>query len=158
MEYNNEIEMYPDIIKSIGEYMKFNNYEYKVFETWHEFDQELKNRFQKEIEILGDFGKPDITVFYRENEQEEFKVLLIEVKLNDIVLKDIAQAKMYGDIFNADKVFLVAPCDIRRKIMVYYEYNNQIMSYSENREVKYVKFIDKNLQFQHAFPIGGELL
>lgn len=158
MGYSNEIEMYPDIIESIGEYMKFNNYEYKIFETWHEFDQELRNRFQKEIEILGDFGKPDITVFYRENTQEEFKVLLIEVKLNDVVLKDIAQAKMYGDIFNADKVFLVAPYNIRRKIMIYYEYNNQIMSYSKNREVKYVKFIDKNLQFQRAFPVGGELL
>ena len=157
-KYDNEIAMYPDIMNSISFYMDLFGYEYKVYETWHEFKPELRERFQKEIDILGDFGKPDITVLYRKDQQDEFKTLIIEAKLNSVVMKDIAQAKMYGDIFNADKVFLVAPCELRRMIEQYYYVNNNLFKYANNREIKYVKLIDKNLQLQQAIPIGGDIL
>lgn len=158
MEYSNEISMYPDIMDSIKKYMEFNKYEFKIYKTWKEFEPELKIMFQKEIEILQDFGKPDITVLYKNKFESKYKVLIIEVKLNDIVMKDIAQAKIYGDIFDADKVFLVGTKELRRKIKMYYEYNDNILKYSKDREIKYIRLDNKNLQMQQAFPIGGDLL
>ena len=148
VNYENEIAMYPDIMNSIKFYMDLFEYECKVFETWHEFKPELHEKFQKEIDILGDFGKPDITVLYRKSSDEDYKVLIIEVKLNSIVMKDIAQAKMYGDIFKADKVFLVAPYELRRMIKQYYYVN---------KEIKYVRLSDRNLLIQQSIPSGGEL-
>jgi hypothetical protein len=158
MEYSNEIAMYQDIMDSIGKYMEFNNYEFKIYKTWKEFDPELKEMFQKEIEILQDFGKPDITVLYKKNDEYKYKTLIIEVKLKDIVMKDIAQAKIYGDIFNADRVFLVGPKELRRKIKMYYKYNDNILKYSKDRKIKYIRLDNKNLQLQQVFPMGGNLL
>lgn len=156
-KYENENAMYPDIIKSILYNMELFGYQCKVFETWHEFKPELRERFQQEIDILGDFGKPDITVLYRKTDNEDYKVLIIEAKLHSIVLKDIAQAKMYGDIFRADKVFLVAPHDLRRKIEQYYYINKNIFRYYGYKEIKYVKLENHNLLLQSVIPSGGEL-
>ena len=156
MTYRHEVDMYPDIIDSIKKIMNLYGYEYEVFETWHEFPVRFKEKYQAESEILSDFGKPDITVFFNKDGQE--KVLIIEVKLNAIIMKDIAQAKMYGDIYNADEVFLVSPCDLQNKIINYYGINKNIFAYSDNRVIKYVSFKDKNLQVQNAFPPEGSLL
>ena len=145
VNYENEIAMYPDIMESIKFYMDLFGYECKVFETWHEFKPELRERFQREIDILGDFGKPD------------YKVLIIEAKLNSVVMKDIAQAKMYGDIFKADKVFLVAPYELRRMIEQYYYVNKNIFRYDGDKEIKYVRLSDRNLLIQQSIPSGGEL-
>lgn len=157
VNYENEIAMYPDIMNSIKFYMDLFEYECKLFETWHEFKPELHEKFQKEIDILGDFGKPDITVLYRKSSDEDYKVLIIEVKLNSIVMKDIAQAKMYGDIFKADKVFLVAPYELRRMIKQYYYVNKNIFRYDGDKEIKYVRLSDRNLLIQQSIPSGGEL-
>lgn len=156
--YENEIAMYPDIMNSIKFYMDLFKYECKIFETWHEFKPELRERFQKEIDILGDFGKPDITVLYKKSDMDDYKVLIIEAKLNSVVMKDIAQAKMYGDIFKADKVFLVAPCDLRRRIEQYYYMNKNLFRYDGDKEIKYVKCADHNLLLLQSIPSGGELL
>ena len=157
VNYENEIAMYPDIMESIKFYMDLFRYECKVFETWHEFKPELRERFQREIDILGDFGKPDITVLYRKSSDEDYKVLIIEAKLNSVVMKDIAQAKMYGDIFKADKVFLVAPYELRRMIEQYYYVNKNIFRYDGDKEIKYVRLSDRNLLIQQSIPSGGEL-
>ena len=157
VNYENEIAMYPDIMESIKFYMDLFGYECKVFETWHELKPELRERFQREIDILGDFGKPDITVLYRKSSDEDYKVLIIEAKLNSVVMKDIAQAKMYGDIFKADKVFLVAPYELRRMIEQYYYVNKNIFRYDGDKEIKYVRLSDRNLLIQQSIPSGGEL-
>lgn len=157
VNYENEIAMYPDIMESIKFYMDLFGYECNVFETWHEFKPELRERFQREIDILGDFGKPDITVLYRKSSDEDYKVLIIEAKLNSVVMKDIAQAKMYGDIFKADKVFLVAPYELRRMIEQYYYVNKNIFRYDGDKEIKYVRLSDRNLLIQQSIPSGGEL-
>lgn len=157
VNYENEIAMYPDIMESIRFYMDLFGYECKVFETRLEFKPELRERFQREIDILGGFGKPDITVLYRKSSDEDYKVLIIEAKLNSVVLKDIAQAKMYGDIFKADKVFLVAPCELRRMIEQYYYVNKNIFRYDCDKEIKYVRLSDRNLLIQQSIPSGGEL-
>ncbi|MDY4997341.1 MAG: hypothetical protein SO108_06575 [Bacilli bacterium] len=156
--YANEIAMYPDIMENLEYYMNFYGYnDFQIFKTWKEFPPTLQSLYQKEWDILGDLGKPDITVLYRKNPNEKYKTLIVEVKLNSIVLKDIAQAKMYGDIFKADKVFLVAPADLRRQIAQYYDVNNAIFTYC-NGQVRYVKFDNRNLQIQQSFPIGGDIL
>ena len=155
--YKDEEAMYPDIIESIKYYLKLYDYDFKIYETWHEFKPDFISRFQREIDILKDFGKPDITVFYKNKNMDDYKVLIIEAKKKSIVLKDIAQAKMYGDIFNADKVFLVSLHDLRRKIEQYYYVNKNIFKYSEGREIKFVKLYSRNLQLQQAIPVGGEL-
>ena len=64
---------------------------------------------------------------------------------------------MYGDIFNADKVFLVGPYELRRSIRQYYDVNHNILKYSNGRMMKFVQFKDKKLMLQNAFPEGGEL-
>lgn len=157
MKYKKEEEMYPDIIKSIECYMNFYGYAYEVFETWHEFRPSLITRYQKEIDILGSMGKPDLMVIYKDRNGNE-KTLIIEVKKENITLLHIAQAKMYGDIFNTDKVFLVGPYELRRQIRQYFDVNKNIFRFSENRIIKYVQFKDKKLLLQNAFPEGGELL
>ena len=151
--------MYPDIINSIDFYLKLYHYEYKIFETWHEISTDVRDRFQKEFEILGDLGKPDIMVFLKKEFDEEYKVLIIEAKVNSIVLKDIAQAKMYGDLYDADYVFLVSPEDLRRNIIRYSDTNKNLFRYSDNklslkREVKFIKISDKNLLINQPFPTG----
>lgn len=156
MEYKNEEEMYPDIIKNLKYYLNFYGYKYKVFETWHEFSTELTEKFQKELDILGTLGKPDIMVIYSTSTQEE-KTLIIEVKKTDITLLNVAQAKMYGDIFNADKVLLVGPYELRRSIKQYFDVNNNIFKYSNNRIMQFVQFKEKKLMIQNAFPEGGEI-
>ncbi len=155
-EYENEIAMYPDIMESISNYMKFYGYEYEVFETWHEFIGRIKEKYSSEFDILGDLGKPDIMILYKKQNQEE-RLLIIEVKIGSPVLKDFAQAKMYGDIFKADKVFLVAPYELRRNIGLFYEYNNCIFKYNFGT-VRYVRFTNKNLQIQTSVPAGGEII
>ena len=159
IKYENEIAMYPDIINNIEYYMNFYGYkDYKVFKTWKEFLPEIVEKYQKEYNILQNFGKPDITVLYRKNVQEEYKTLIIEVKNTPLTMNNIAQAKMYGDIFDAEKVFLVSPFDIPRRVIQYFPYNEKILSYGLSKKIRMVKFIDKNLQFQSSFPSGGEVL
>lgn len=157
MEYENEEAMYPDIIESIKHYMKFYGYTYDIFETWHEFNPNLSKKYQKEIDILGTIGKPDLMVIYNDKNSIE-KTLIIEVKKENITLINIAQAKMYGDIFNTDKVFLVGPYELRRQIKQYFDVNRNIFRFSENRTIKYVQFKDKKLLLQNAFPEGGDIL
>ena len=84
-------------------------------------------------------------------------MLIIEAKLNSVVMKDIAQAKMYGDIFKADKVFLVAPYELRRMIEQYYYVNKNIFGNDGDKEIKYVRLSDRNLLIQQSIPSGGEL-
>lgn len=156
IEYNNEIAMYPDIMNSISNYMKFYGYEYEVFETWHEFVGNIKEKYSTEYDILGDLGKPDIMILYKKPNSKE-KLLIIEVKISIPVLKDFAQAKMYGDIFKADKVFLVAPYELRRNIGQFYDYNNYLFKYNCGT-VRYVRFTNKNLQIQSSVPAGGEVI
>ena len=71
MEYNNEKEMYPDIIESIKYYMDFYGYPCKIFKTWQEFENELYEKYQKEFDILGNLGKPDIMVIYTDDMQKK---------------------------------------------------------------------------------------
>ena len=156
LQYENEIAMYPDIMTSISNYMSFYGYEYKVFETWHEFIGKIKEKYATEIDILGDLGKPDIMILYKKKKKKK-KLLIIEVKIGIPVLKDFAQAKMYGDIFKADKVFLVAPYELRRNIGQFYEYNNYLFKYNCGT-VRYVRFTNRNLQIQSSVPAGGEII
>jgi len=156
MEYKTEPEMYPYIIESVKYYMDFYGYQYEIFETWHEFKPKLVERYQKEIDILENLSKPDMMVIYSKVGEKE-KTLIIEVKNEQITLGHIAQAKMYGDIFNSSKVFLVGPDELRRQIRQYFDVNNNILKYTDNRIIKYVQFMDKKLLIHKAFPEGGEI-
>ena len=156
VNYENEIAMYPDIMESISNYMNFYGYKYEVFETWHEFVGRIKKKYSTEIDIIGDLGKPDIMILYKKPAEEE-KLLIIEVKIGIPVIKDFAQAKMYGDIFKADKVFLVAPYELRRNIEQFYYYNDYLLKYNCGI-VKYVRFVDRNLQIQSSIPAGGQII
>ena len=156
VRYSKEEEMYPDIINNLKFYFNLYGYENEIFETWHKFDSKLMAKYRREIDVLGFIGRPDIMAIYKKGNEE--KTLIIEVKKTDISLLNIAQAKMYGDIFNTDKVFLVGPYDLRNVIKDYYTYNTSIFRYGDNREIKYVRLEDKKLLFQNAFPVGGDML
>lgn len=157
-EYDNEISMYPDIIDSLTTIFNFYGYsdsDFKIYKTWKEFHPDLKTKYSKEIDILDKFANPDITVVYKDHSGHE-KTLIVEVKKGAIVMKDIAQAKIYGDIFDSDYVFLVSLIDLRRKVKEYYAVNNTILGYSKNRTIRFVQLKDSNLQLQTSFPTGGE--
>ncbi len=154
MGYKNEVDMYPDIINSISEKMEFREYKYKIFKTWQTFDDELKVLYPNAISILNKNVLPDITVIYK-NSANEQKCLIIEVKRDALIVKDIAQAKMYGDIFNADSVLLVSSKEIRKSFVEFSFINEHFLKCSNGTQLYTCVLDNKQLQTQNCFPCDG---
>lgn len=154
ISYHNEISMYPDIIESIIIQMNLLGYKYKIYKTWKEFDSEFKEKYSNEIAILNKEILPDITVIYKDSQNKE-KSLIIEVKKNAIMIKDLAQAKMYGDVFKADSVLLVSLEPIRKSFIEFNEINPFFMKCSNGAQLYTCTLENKNLQIQKSYPLDG---
>lgn len=149
--------MYQDIIDSISKKLLFLGYNYKVFKTWQTFDPELKEMYPQVCSILNKDVLPDITVIYS-NDKGEKKCLIIEVKKGNLTVKDIGQAKIYTDIFNADSALLVSLIKVRKSFVEFYKYNEHFLKCS-NRAQLYVCVLDNGqLQLQSCFPSDGGIL
>ncbi len=153
-EYKNEIAMYPDIIDSVSKKLSYLGYEHKVFETWHEFDPELRAMYPQVCSVLNKNVLPDIIVVY-ENENHEHKCLVIEVKLNALTVKDIGQAKIYTDIFNADSVLLVSLIKIRNSFVEFSKYNDNFLKCANGSQLYTCVLENKHLQLQSCYPSDG---
>ena len=157
MTYSKEIDMYPDIIKSISDIMSLYGYKFTVYKTWKTFDQELKDIYPNVVATLNKETLPDLTVIYH-NSSGQQKCLIIEVKIGDLIVKDIAQAKMYGDIFNADSVLLVSLKSIRKSFIEFSKINDCFLRCT-NRSQLYTCVLQNGvLQTQNCYPPDGGLI
>ncbi len=152
--YNQETDMYEDIIESISKKMAFYGYRYKVFRTWKTFDQELKEMYPNVIATLNKETLPDITVCYVDKTGNK-RCLIIEVKIGQLIVKDIAQAKMYGDIFDADSVLLVSPIQIRKSFIEFSFVNKNFLRCTNTAQLYTCVLENKQLQTQNCFPADG---
>lgn len=155
--YRQEKDMYEDIISSISAKLKSLNFNYKVFRTWKEFNQDFKDEFPTETAILGKGTLPDITILYWDENNNKHR-MIIEVKIGNLIVKDIGQAKMYGDIFNADKVLLVSLKDIRGSFIVFAENNHNFLLCANKTQVYTCVLKNRQLQLQSTYPRNGGFL
>lgn len=157
-DYNQEYEMYKDIRDSLNVYFSLYGIDAKVFITDKSYPEEIKNLYSREIDILGNDMHPDLMAIYTDKNGIQ-QLLVVEAKKNHLTIKDIAQGKMYGDIFRAKAVLMVAPYDLRKSVKDYYVFNKRIMTFDSDKTVYAVTLENKKLQFQNAFPvISGDLL
>lgn len=157
-DYDFEYKMYKDIQKSLNTYFDYCGIKANVYLTDKSYPEEIKEKFSKEIDILGNDLHPDLMATYIDS-NGEFKLMMVEAKKKPLTIKDIAQGKMYGDIFRANSVLMVAPYDLRKSIKDYYLFNKRILTFDSNKTVYAIKLENGNLQFQNAFPvISGDLL
>ena len=158
VDYPVESKMYADIKSSLEVYFGLYGYEANVFVTDVSYPEEIRDSYSREIDILGNDMHPDLMAVYKDRNGKE-QLIIVEAKKNPLTIKDIAQGKMYGDIFRASAVIMVAPYDLRKSIKDYYSFNKRIMSYDGSKPVYVIKLENKKLQFQNAFPtIDGDLL
>ena len=157
-DYNLEYEMYKDIRESLTKYLSLYGVKGMVYLTDKSYPEEIKSLYSREIDILGSDMHPDLMAIYEDcNGQKQ--LLIVEAKKNQPTILNIAQAKMYGDIFRAKAVLLVTPYDLRKSVKDYYGFNKRILKYDCDRLVYAVKLENKQLQMQNAFPaIVGDLL
>lgn len=156
-EYENEIAMYPDIIESISKKLSFLGYNHKVFETWHTFDPELKAMYPQVCSILNKDVLPDITVIYQ-NENGENKCLIIEVKIGNLTVKDIGQAKIYTEVFDADSALLVSLVKVRKSFVEFHNHNGHFLKCSNGAQLYICALENEQLQLQSCFPSDGGIL
>lgn len=156
-EYENEIAMYPDIIESISKKLSFLGYNYKVFETWHTFESELKAMYPQVCSILNKDVLPDITVVYR-NESGENRCLIIEVKIGNLTVKDIGQAKIYTEVFDADSALLVSLVKVRKSFVEFHNHNEHFLKCSNGAQLYICALENEQLQLQSCFPSDGGIL
>ena len=154
--YKKELEMYEDIIKSISKKMEFYGYDYKVFRTWKSFDPYLKSKFSLVCSILNKDTLPDIIVLYKNNENME-KTIIIEVKKENLIAKDIAQAKLYCDVFDADSVLLVSLIPLRKSFKEFSQKNEYFLKCANSVQLYTCVLQDQQLQLQNSFPMGGNI-
>lgn len=78
--------------------------------------EKLKKSIPKEKNIIFLFlgKKPDITGFIKD--QYRYKFIIVEVKKEEMNLRDIYQAKMYKELFTASYTFLVSLKPIPEKL------------------------------------------
>lgn len=151
LEYSCEEEMYPDIEQSIKNKMNFNGCDFKIYKTYKGFSGEIKTYFSKECAIIPNDAKPDFIVIYRLGQKN--KIIIIEAKLNQITIKDIGQAKIYGDIFSADHVLLVSTKEPRGRIKEYYSHNPKLLKYFDGQKtIQLVELNNRELSFETAYP------
>lgn len=155
--YSCEIDMYSDIIESISKTFEFFGYKFIVFKTWKEFSPELKEMYPNVIAILNKEVLPDITVIYTNNKGEK-KCLIMEVKIGNLKVKDIAQAKMYGDIFNADSVLLISLKKIRKSFIEFSLINDKFLKCANGAQLYTCVLDNKQLQLQSSFPSDGGII
>ena len=157
-DYNNEYEMYKDIRASLEKFFDLYGFKAKVYLTDKSYPEEIRDLYAREIDILGNDMHPDLMAIYYDA-QNNRQLLVVEAKKNPLTIINIAQAKMYGDIFRSKAVLLVAPFDLRKSIRDYYSFNKRILTYDSDKTVYTVKIENKKLQMQNAFPaISGDLL
>ena len=157
-DYNLEYEMYKDIRDSLTVFFELYGVKATVYITDKGYPEEIKNLYAREIDILGQDMHPDLMAVYKD-QSGKLSLLVVEAKKNHLTIKDIAQGKMYGDIFKAKAVLMVAPYDLRKSIKDYYGFNKRIMTYNCDKTVYAIKLENKKLQIQNAFPvISGDLL
>ena len=155
--YAKEGDMYQDIIDSISKKLSFLGYKHQVFKTWQNFDPELKAMYPQVCAILNKDVLPDITVVYH-NEQGERKFHIIEVKKGNFNVKEIGQAKIYTEVFNADSALLVSVVKVRKSFVEFHNHNEHFLKCSNGAQLYICVLENEQLQLQSCFPGDGGVL
>ena len=76
-----------------------------------EFSDELQRVLDYRLfaALYAEKLKPDIMGFVRKKKSSEPEVITVEVKATALTIRDVLQAKMYSDIFNAKFAFIISP-------------------------------------------------
>ena len=155
--YTKEVDMYQDIIDSISKKLSFLGYKHKVYKTWQSFDPMLKAIYPQVCTILNKDVLPDIMVVYQ-NENGKNKCLIIEVKIRNLTVKDIGQAKIYTEVFNADSALLVSLVKARKSFLEFNNHNEHFLKCSNGAQLYICTLENEQLQLQSCFPIDGGIL
>lgn len=155
--YSNEKDMYEDIINSVTKKLDLLGYNFDVFRTWKTFDPKLKELYPQVCNILNKDVLPDIMVIYYD-QNKEMKCLIIEVKIGNLSIKDIGQAKIYTEVFNADSVLLVSLIKIRKSFVEFSKYSEDFLKCSNGAQLYTCVLENEQLQLQSCYPSDGGLL
>ena len=76
-----------------------------------EFSEELQRVFDIELfaALYAEKLKPDIMGFVKKKESSKPEVITVEIKAPALTIRDVLQAKLYSDIFNAKFAFIISP-------------------------------------------------
>jgi hypothetical protein len=79
-----------------------------------DFSEKLQRVFDYRLfaALYAERLKPDIMGFVRKKPSSKPEVITVEVKADALKIKDVLQAKMYSDIFNAEFGFAISPMGI----------------------------------------------
>lgn len=95
------------------------------------FSEELKRMFEtREVLHILRVEKfcPDLTGFLRRKDSRSKEIITVEVKLRNLRIKDINQARLYGEVLRAKHCLLVSPYDIPTEIEQFVKNNTAIIS------------------------------
>jgi hypothetical protein len=125
-----------------------------------EFSDELQRVLDYRLfaALYAEKLKPDIMGFVRKKKSSEPEVITVEVKATALTIRDVLQAKMYSDIFNAKFAFIISPEGISipklrtilehdkslRGNVIIAKYNPKVTRFQIYRELK--EFVPKEFQ------------
>ena len=92
------------------------------------FPEKLKRIFEPEVLHILRVEKfcPDLTGFLRRKDSRTKEVITVEIKPRNLRIKDINQARLYGEVLKAKHCLLVSPNNIPTEIKQCVEKNSAI--------------------------------
>ena len=140
-----------------SEFLKtFGNCHLEITASGH-FEEPLKQAVREDIVLpfLERGGSPDLAGFITKDSRiQDF--ITVEIKSKKITIQDIAQAKLYGDLFSARYAFLISPWPITEEIKRLHRYVF-ILSRFTSSFVTYIgqlQFARPETLFQPLLPVG----
>lgn len=118
------------------------------FNSW---SQKLKTVFGSAISDQHTFFSPDIAGTYKKNDEE--KVVIVEIKPDELKMRDIYQTLGYFDIGKADFGILLSPKKIPIRIEKYLNENKDLLTMcNRNIFVGRISMDDEQLDPGHWYP------
>lgn len=133
MQSESEKELYEGVKQNLQELFQ------KIGKCYLEITAEgkISNELKRMLDDLSLYiinverFSPDIMGYVIEEELSESKdIIVVEIKPSKIRIKDIFQAKIYGEIFNAKYTLLISSESIAEEIRRFLEKRPEILSHS----------------------------
>ena len=95
---------------------------------------------------------PDIMGYIKLTRDSECAYIIVEVKKDEIKLRDIYQTKMYSDLFNAKFAILVTAREIPPLIKHLSEAIEDLISMAEDKQLIIAHFDSRENEFKEWYP------
>ena len=137
--------MYQGVKKALTAYLQADDkIDIRLEITADTFPETLKTHVQKELlfllenktyrpDLFGHIGGSDCTSIYGKSDF----ILTVEVKPRAITLKDIFQAKMYGEIYSTPFAFLISPERPKQRLLELIKLRPDFLGYSAGLQTLY---------------------